>query len=207
MPNHDSESPRSQAPSSPQAVQALRDIDFIKQLIERNRRKLPNAAPYLLIWGAYLVVGFIGMQIDETQWPMWFWSFGTLVCGALSAWVGIRQSRGFRKNASEPAGSAGWTFGLPFLMLMLSGGFMMATDIVNMTYAALFWFMLIGVAYVFLGALVGQGAMLLGIWFIVLAILTRLFWMDYQYLVLGLLGGGSIVVTGWMLQRRRRRHG
>lgn len=207
--NHNRASGDANPPSStPQAQQALRDIDFIKQLVARHRRKLPSAAPYLLLWGAYLMIGFVGMQFDEATWPIWYWGCGALVAGVLSAWFGLRQRRDSPGKLQQGQdGASGWTFGLPFLILMLAGGFMMASGIVEMAYAAPFWCLMIGTAYVFLGALIGRGSVLLGLWFVLLAILTRLFLMDWQYLVLGLLGGGSIFMTGWVLLGRSRRHG
>jgi hypothetical protein len=188
---------------SVESLQALRDIDFIKQLIARNARKIDQSPPYLFIWGTYLTLGMVGMQFDSESWPMWFWSIGAVVGGIISAVIGIKQSR---DTVGPEGGITGWTLGLPFLVMMLAGCLMMVTDIVRMEYLPLFWFILVGILYVSLGALVGKGPVLLGIWFIVLAAATRLFFLDYQYLILGLLGGGSVVLTGLLLQWRRQRH-
>jgi hypothetical protein len=187
-----------------ESVQALRDIDFIKQIITRNEKKMDNSPPYLFIWGTFLMVGMIGMQFDIATWPMWYWPIGTVLGSALSAVTGIRQSRHLPKKAA--GGTNGWMFGLPFLVMMVAGFFMMATGIVKAEYIPLFWFMLVGILYVSMGSLLGKGPMIIGIWFIVLAAATRLFFLDYQFMVLGLLGGGSLVLAGVLLQRRRGRH-
>lgn len=183
--------------------QALQDIAYMKRLIARNMSKLDRSPPYLFIWGTYIMLGLVGMQVNDTVWPIWFWSVGAVIGGALSALAGIKQSR---SAAVQEGGSYGWMFWLPFVMVLLSGCLMMAMGIVEMDYAALFWMMLLGVSYVSLAPLAGKGTVILGIWFIVLSALTRLFFLDYQYLVLGLLGGGSIVVTGLLLKRRGRYH-
>jgi len=183
---------------------ALQDIEFIKQLIAKNQRKLDQSPPFLLIWGAYMTAGFIGMHFNHTEWPMWFWPIGSIVGGILTAVVGIRQNR---KTPVREGGSYGWMFWLPFLMLLLSGTFMIATGIVKLEYISLFWLMLIGIAYVAMAPLLGKGPVFLGCWFIILAVITRLFLMDYQFLVMGLLGGGSFFVTALLLDRRRKKHG
>lgn len=183
---------------------ALQDIEFIKQLMARNQQKLDQSPPFLFIWGTYMMVGFIGMQFNHTVWPMWYWGIASIIGSALSALVGMRQSRG---AAKQEGGSMGWMFWLPFLIVMLSGSFMTLTGVVKMEYVSLFWLNLIGIAYASMGPLVGKGPVILGIWFIVLSVLIKLFFLDYQFLALGLLGGGSMLLTGWFLQRRRSRHG
>ncbi|WP_139993370.1 hypothetical protein [Paenibacillus paridis] len=194
---------KQQEAASADSLQALRDIDFIKQFIHRNKKKLDHSPPYLFIWGTYLIIGMVGMQFDNVAWPMWYFSIGTVIGGALSAIIGIRQGRASQMREKD---ASGWMFGLPFLAMVAAGWIMMATDIVRTEYLPLFWFMLVGILYVSMGAWLGKGPMLLGVWFILLAALTRLFFLDYQYLLLGLLGGGSVILTGLWLQLQRRRH-
>lgn len=179
---------------------ALQDIEFIKRLMAKNKKKLDQSPPFLFIWGTYMMVGFVGMQFDHTVWPMWYWGIASLIGGILSAIIGIRQTRHVSKQES---GSTGWMFWLPFLMVMISGAFMMLTGIVKMEYISLFWLNLIGIAYVSMGSLIGKGPVFVGIWFIVLSVIIKLFFLDYQFLMLGLLGGGSMLVIGLFLQRRR----
>ncbi|UVI30777.1 hypothetical protein [Paenibacillus spongiae] len=184
--------------------QALKDIEFIKQLMAKNQRKLDQSSPYLYIWGANLMVGYIGMQFNLTLWPAWYWPIGAVVGMVLSAIVGIRQSRS--GNVQE-GGSYGWMFWVPFLFMMITGVFMMATKIVRAEDLSVFWFLLLGMAYASLGALVGRGPVMLGLWCILLAMVTGLFFQEYQFLILGLLGGGGNIAAGWILHRRSKRHG
>jgi hypothetical protein len=186
-----------------ESLQALRDIDFIKQIITRNEKKMDQSPPYLFIWGTFLMLGMIGMQFDSETWPMWYWPIAAVLSSVLSAVTGIRQSRNLPKKQS---GTNGWMYGLPFLVMMVAGFFMMATGMVEAEYIPLFWFMLVGILYVSMGSLMGKGPVMIGIWFILLSAATRLFFLDYQFLVLGLLGGGSLVLAGVLLQRRRGRH-
>ncbi|MNI37730.1 hypothetical protein D3C73_918420 [compost metagenome] len=183
---------------------ALQDIEFIKQLMTRNRQKLDQSPPFLFIWGTYMMVGFIGMQFDHAVWQMWYWGIASIMGGILSAIVGIRQSRHATK---QEGGSNGWMFWLPFLVVLFSGSFLMFTGVVKMEYISLFWLNLIGIAYVSMGPLVGKGPVFLGIWFVILSVLVKLFFLDFQFLILGLLGGGSMLVTGLFLLRRRSNHG
>ncbi|OBZ07749.1 MULTISPECIES: hypothetical protein [Bacillales] len=186
-----------------ESLQALRDIDFIKQIITRNEKKMDQSPPYLFIWGTFLMLGMIGMQFDNETWPMWYWPIAAVLSSVLSAVTGIRQSRNMPK---KQGGTNGWMYGLPFLVMMVAGFFMMATGMVEAQYIPLFWFMLVGILYVAMGSLMGKGPVMIGIWFILLSAATRLFFLDYQFLVLGLLGGGSLVLAGVLLQRRRGRH-
>lgn len=181
--------------------QALQDIEFIKQLIAKNRRKAKEASPFLIIWGLYIMIGFIGMQFDSTIWPQWYWAIGAVVGGILSAVIGVRLPRG---STGRLRGSYGWLFWLPFLVTMLSGCFMMVADIVKLEYLSFFWLTLLGMAYVSLGAMLGKGPVYMGIWFILLAVITRLFLLEYHYLILGLLGGGSNIIVGIILLRWKR---
>jgi len=185
--------------------QALEDIAFIKQLISRNQQKLNDGAPFLLIWGFYVMVGYIGMQFNQVEWPIWFWSSGSIIGGILSAIAGNRISP--KSSNVQQGGASTWMFWLPPLIMAISGCFMMATGIVKLEYLSFFWFILIGLLYVSMGPLLGKGPIYLGSWFIVLSMLTRLFFLDYQYLILGLLGGGSIVIVGYLLRQRSLKHG
>lgn len=190
--------------SEPSPQQALQDIEFIKQFITRNQEKLDQSPPYLFIWGMYMVLGFLGMQFSLKLWPMWFWPCGAVIGGVFSAIIGMKQSR---RTGVREGGAYGWMFWLPFAMVFVIGFFMMAADIVRMEFASILWLMLIGLSYVCLGMLLGKGPIILGIWFIALGTLTRMFFLEYQFMIFGLLGGGSIVVTGFILQQRRKRYG
>lgn len=190
--------------SEPQ--QALQDIEFIKQLIARNQKKLDHSPPYLYIWGAHMMIGFIGMHFDLSVWPMWYWPISAILGGILSTVVGIRQSRRIASTSQE-GGSYAWMFWLPFLVMMLSGFFMMVSGIVRLEYASFFWVILVGISYVSLASLIGKGPAVIGCWFILLSIATWLFLREYQFLILGLLGGGSNIVTGLFLHWRSKRHG
>src|SRR5690606_13797237 len=99
-----------------------------------------------------------------------------------------------------------WMFWVPFAAVLLAGVFMMFTDIVRPEYLSVLWLCLLGVVYISMGSLLGLGPVMLGFWFIVLAIVTRLFLLEYQFIVLGLLGGGSVILTAIWLLRRRRQH-
>jgi len=194
--NRDRQPPSAQGPQ-----QALKDIEFIKELISRNKRKVDESPPYLLIWGTYVMIGFVGMHFDMSVWPNWYWAIGAIAASALTAVAGIRQARRSPSPASE-VGAFGWMFWLPFLAVFLTGSFLLFSGIVRAEHASFLWMSLVGVAYVSLGPLTGRGTVVLGLWFIVLAIATRAFLLDYQFLVLGLLGGGSLVATGFVLLLR-----
>ncbi|MFD0868519.1 MULTISPECIES: hypothetical protein [Paenibacillus] len=186
------------------ADQALQDIEFIKQLIARNRKKLDHSPPYLYIWGAYMMIGFVGMHFDHSVWPNWYWLSGAIVGSILSAAVGMRQSR---SSNEQEGGAYAWMFWLPFAVMMLSGFFMLASGIVRVEYASFFWVILVGISYVSLASLAGKGPAVVGCWFILLSILTWLFFREYQFIILGLLGGGSNIMAGIYLQWRSKRHG
>ncbi|CAH1212578.1 hypothetical protein PAECIP111893_03563 [Paenibacillus plantiphilus] len=185
-------------------LQALQDIEFIKQLMARNQKKLEQGAPFLFIWGTYMMLGFIGMQFIGLIWAITFWPIGSVVGGILSAIIGIRQSR---ESGVTKGGRGDWMFWLPFLVMILAGYSLMALDIVRKEYLGFFWLTLTGVTYVYLGTLIGRGPIILGIWFIVLSVLTKLFFIEYQNFIFGLMGGGSIVLMGVFLQLRGRKHG
>ncbi|MBD2843660.1 hypothetical protein IDH44_00535 [Paenibacillus sp. IB182496] len=184
--------------------QALQDIQFMSMLIARNRRRLDNSPPFLVLWGLYMLIGFAGMQFDVEVWPGWYWSIGTVVASAISAVIGMRLPK---ESGNEQGGSYGWMFWVPFAAVLASGAFMMFTGIVRLEYVSLFWMMMIGIVYVALAPLLGRRPVLLGGGLIVLAMLTRLLLIDYQFLVLGLIGGGGTIATGLYLRARSKRHG
>lgn len=185
-------------------IQAMQDIEFIKQLMARNQEKLEQASPYLLIWGVYMMLGFMGMQFIGLIWAMTFWPIGAVAGGILSAIIGIKQGR---ERGMQKGGTSNWMYWLPFLVMMLAGSSLIALDIVRKEYLGFFWLTLTGVSYVSLGSLVGRGPVVLGIWFIVLSVLTKLFFIEYQNFIFGLMGGGSIVLMGIFLRLRGRNNG
>ncbi|MGO4372184.1 hypothetical protein [Paenibacillus sp. 2TAB19] len=183
---------------------ALQDIEYIKGLLARNERKLGEASPFMYVWGAYLTVGFIGMHFDQKEWPIWYWGIAAVICGAIS---GIIGSRMMKTQRGGEGGFSTWMYVLPFAAMFAAGSFMLLTNMINTDYTALFWTILIALSYIAMGSMAGKGPVYLGLWFIVLAIVTRLILLDYQYIVLGVFGGGSIIVFGYLLQQRRKRNG
>jgi len=186
-------------------LQAIQDIVFIKHLMARNQQKLGQSYPFLYVWGLYMMVGFAGMQFDLEQWPKWYWLIASIVCSIASVMLGIRQDRQSTAQ-SQLGGFMGWMYWLPFAATMLSGMFMMLSGIIKLEYISLCWLILIGITYVAMAPLIGKGPAIIGIWLIILAVLTRYFFLDYQFVILGLFGGGSLVGAGLLLQLRRFRH-
>jgi|GEM_PF-3469990 len=181
-------------------LQAMQDIVFIKHLIARNQQRLGQAYPFMYIWGTYMMVGFIGMHFDLKVWPNWYWGIASVVCSILSMFVGIRLGR----NETVPDGGVhSWMYWLPFAVTMVSGFFMMFSGIVKLEYISLCWLILTGITYVSMAPLIGKGPAVIGVWLVVLAIITRFFLLDYQFIILGLFGGGSLVCAGVLLQLRR----
>lgn len=182
---------------------ALQDIEFIKRLLAKNERKLGEASPFMYVWGVYLTIGFMGMHFDQKELANWYWGIAALICGVVSAVIGSRMTK---RDGGQDGGFSTWMYVVPFAPMLVAGGFMLLTNMINTEYTALYWTILIALSYIVMGSMAGKGPVYLGLWFIFLAIITRLL-LDYQYIVLGLFGGGSIIVFGYLLQQRRNRNG
>lgn len=185
-----------------EALQALKDIEFIKHLVDRNRKKAHNSAPYLYIWGTYCTLGYLAMHFYRHPSINWYWLIASLICSILTAIVGIRQTRKYGPRESDRSygmifwGPAIAAFGTAYALILLGA--------INVQYIPILFMLTTGLLYINYGTLLGRVFSLLGWWFIVLSIVTGKFFFEQQLLVLGLLGGGAIILTGVLVQRWER---
>ncbi|WP_274362948.1 hypothetical protein [Paenibacillus thermotolerans] len=185
-----------------EALQALKDIEFIKHLVDRNRKKATNSAPYLYIWGSYCTLGYLLLYFYRDPLINWYWPIALVICSALTAFVGISHKRKYGPQKNDRA--YGWLFWGPALASSVCAYALIFLGAINVEYIPVLWMLITGLLYINFGTLLGRAFSLLGWWFIVLSIVTGKFFFEQQLLILGLLGGGAIILTGVLVQRWER---
>lgn len=178
-------------------LQALKDIEFIKQLVQRNRRRAGESSPFLFVWGTYCTLGFLGLHWLKELYATLYFPIGAAVCMLLSVWIGIRIGR----RNGKPDRRMGILFWLPGLAMFIGFYLIMALGLIKPEYISLFSLLITGIYYIQLGSMLGKEMIYLGFWFMIVVVVTRLFFMDVQNLVLGIFGGGSIILTGFIVRR------
>jgi len=184
--------------SSEQANQALKEVAITEQR-SRAAYSYSQSAPHCFVWGAVWFLGYGAEGLVPVAhlpgiWIGWWWTVLSLGGATASITIGCRQaSRNDHAN---------WRFAALFLIIW--GYFLACFSILHphsnqevgayipLLFAAIYaatglW---LGLRYIFIGALMAIAS--LGAYF---------FLRDYFFFWMALVGGGSLIVTGFWLRR------
>jgi hypothetical protein len=194
--------PHRTADSTPTAADALAIIEQSQS--HATSRLTPNAAVFYGLWGViWVVIGLIWYlaRLGSVDAAVAAWTTGAVIVVGLlvSAVVGIRSARG----VSGPSTRQGLWYGLswPISMSLLGvlvgglGSLGVDGDLMAILSPALFVFVA-GALYVGSGAIwTSVVDYVLGIWVMVVAVVSVLVGLPASPLVIGLGGGGGLLVV------------
>jgi hypothetical protein len=185
---------------------AIKQIAYLRDLLESTRLRLANAYPVFLMWGVIWVVGYLaeyGMEESRSYWLGWIWlafvAIGTI--GQL-----IWASR-FRRRAVRPTTTLERQLFRMELALFLcaialplaAGGGSVVLDLG--TYIPF----LIGLGYILAGVFLGPALVAIGAWIAGAAVVAAVLPDDIGALWMAAAGGGGLIFTGLLLRRQVRR--
>lgn len=179
--------------------EALQDLEFIKSLVLHTRVRASGMAPYFILWGFIWMVGFSSPLWLRSEWTGWLWTVLDAVGVAASIWIGIGQTRR-HGPAPGPWSKINWTF-LPLMLLGVVLAFFALRGGIAPEYMPGISVVIVGTGYLQAGVVLGREMQVIGTWLLILGVTVPTWFLPYQSLLFGILGGGSLVATGFILRR------
>jgi hypothetical protein len=184
--------------SAEQASNALKEAVATEQR-SRAAYSYSLSAPYCFLWGTVWLLGYGAEALFPLGHPAWMWLgwwwFGLSMTGAvISVLIGRRQ------NARRPGMS--WRIGVVFLIIWL---FTLALFAVLHPRSDLqvgaYWPLLFAAIYAAFGLWMGLRYVLIGIFMAVSTLAAYFFMREYFFHWMALVGGGSLLLTGFWMRR------
>ncbi len=184
--------------SAEQASEALKDV-AITEKRSRAAYSYSLSAPHCFVWGAVWFLGYGAEAIAPqahlpASWAGWWWMAVTIAGAAASTVVGRRRA----VRQGRPA----WRFGALFLIIWLyfSASFAVMHPRDDLQIGA-YIPLLFAAIYAAIGLWLGLRYILVGIFMAAATLGAYFFLREYFFFWMALAGGGSLILTGFWLQR------
>ncbi|WP_062197326.1 hypothetical protein [Massilibacterium senegalense] len=180
----------------------IENLSHIKTLINHKQDYGKQTAPYFIVWGCIWIIGFLisstsSMSVINTAWILlavvgWFFS----------GIIFLKQ----KKNYPMPKflNNQFKMLWIGFLFIFYIFVFLIGSKLLPLSFhhLALYSFLLISILYILLGIILTRTILFMGLWLIVLGTATYSFLSDYMYIIFAILGGGCLLLTGILLNRK-----
>lgn len=180
--------------------QALEQVTYLRELVEETRIRVADWYAIFLMWGAIWITGYLATfwwERTGTAWLQWTWPTLLAVATVGHAFLG----RGLPRLPPTTLGKR-----LLRMNLMLAAAFVVlpvtlgGISGVQMGSYAPF---ALGIVYVANGMFVGTELVAIGAWLLIAATAGPFLPEEARWLWMAGAGGGSLLVTGVLLHRRR----
>lgn len=173
------------------ADEALSQISYMRELIDQTRLRAAHGYPYFLVWGLAWIVGYAG----SLRWP-YIWGLVLPAGGVASLLVAwLRRGPGSRSPLAGRIDAAnGILFGAA-----LAASLLLISD--NQASRA-FWPIAIGTIYLVNAVFIGWELAAIGAWTIAAGAVSFLMPEVTALIWLAAAGGGSLLLTGFLLRRQ-----
>ena len=189
--------------------EALESIALIRNLMGQSQSELRHSGGGLIsiIWGIFSLLGYGGSYLigltGRYHLEAWWWPFLSAVAFLLSVQV-IR-----RRAATESAKVKGTMvryfllFWIPLVLLMaVLIAFCLALPDLPMKYMVPFIMLVVSTGYLMLGMIFNKSILVMGVVGFAGTVVTTLFFIEQAGLILSLLFGAGLIVTGLFLNRK-----
>lgn len=180
---------------------ALKQIEYLKELADETRIRASEGYPFFLLWGALWILGYIGMiNLDYQIWA-WVAPLGGILSGVI----------GWRMKPYSGAGPLLKKLAKLSVILGVSACCVFAALVTvstnpNPRFLTAFWPFQIGVIYTAVGLFMGKEMVKIGGWLLATAIISLWLPPTFQLIWLAALGGGALLLTGLLLLRQAKRN-
>jgi hypothetical protein len=185
-------------------LQALDDLAYIKRLTVQTRNSAAEADPYFNVWGIVWIIGFGSETIGLYDYLHWIWLVLSIAGMGMTVYISIRHSK---KNPLPAVVDRqlimsfyGFTTITGLVVVLIAVGFLQF----SVEHIGLYAVILVAILYLFMGIVLGKALFYMGLWFAVLAAGNAILFPPYHAAVMAVLGGGSFLLTGWILKGWRK---
>lgn len=186
--------------------EAIKQIAYIRDLLESTKLRLATAYPLFLMWGVFWVIGYVGGRWVETGGPRWLeWRWILLNATGAFAMIlwGVRYGRPNPRATTTLERQIFWLMvslflGFMLLPLAIGGGRIFVNLNTYLPYC-------IGMGYIVVGIFLGREMYVIGAWIAACAAASAFIPDNVHWLWFAVNGGGGLIVTGLLLRRQLHR--
>lgn len=183
------------------AQQAFDDLNYIKHLTVQTRNSASETSPYFIIWGIAWIIGYGSEALGFGDILHWTWMTLGIVGMTLTIYTSVRQTKAnpLPKVVDRQLtfGFIGFSITTLLVVTLIITGFLQF----QVEYIGLYSIIVVSILYMFIGIALGKEIFLMGIWFAIIAAGNAFLFPPYHPALTAIIGGGSLLFTGWMLKR------
>jgi hypothetical protein len=190
-----------------QQREALENIGLIKNLVFETKKEmsLSGGGRIAYIWGIFSYVGAVGARLfafKDAMMGLW-WTVLTII-GVIATLVVVKTKMGSQSKGARTE-YVRWfvTFWFPLLVLAYTLAlFCVFLPGLSEMYITIFILLVISTGYVMLGLMFVRELLVMGALGILSTILTAVFFLEYNDIILGMLFGTGLMITGIIINRK-----
>ena len=181
----------------------IEQIGYLKKLIDQTRIRAAIGYPHFLLWGVIWIFGYLAAPWIPGPKISLVWLI-LCIAGLIGSFIIGRISR--RGKITPPLLRQ-----LTFLSITIAAAAGLCYPFVIQTFgdkiSTIYWPFWVGVIYVANGIFIGKQLIWIGLWLVFEVSISLLIPMPYFYYWLALAGGGSFLLTGFILRKQVKSHG
>lgn len=184
----------------------LEKISHVKTITNYKKEYCKQTSPYFIIWGLIWLIAYSTTLLHLSPYLIGIiW----LVLGIIG-WI-ITLTTYFRQNELEPMPlflrsllRFTWLGTIVIIGIFI---FLMYTDLLLFSFnqLPLYGVLLVSIMYMMIGSVLAKEIFFMGFWLSILGMLTFSIFPEFMNVIFALIGGGSLLLTGFILKRKGQR--
>jgi len=190
-----------------QQQEALESIELIKEMVLRTKKEmgLTGGGWIAIVWGIFCYLGISGQKLlglFDAQIGLWW---GSLTLVTLAATILIAKANMKTQPQSLRKEYMRWFlfFWFPLLILAYTLTFFCVfLPGISENYITIFILLVVSTGYLILGLLFVKELLIMGALGMVSTILTAIFFLEYNDIILSILFGTGLIITGLFINHK-----
>ena len=174
----------------------------IQTMTQKTRQSIASGSAYvsLIITGVVWLIGFTATQFLTPPLIVWIWIVTSIVGSALATFIGIRAGKRIRIASSAVTGKRIATFWV--LLILFAAAIIAVAHPTDGKQITLLIILLAMIGQMGMGLLLSFSATWWTVPVAAVAMLGYFFALDWFFLWMGLLGGGTMIILGLYIRLR-----
>jgi len=190
--------------------QALENIEFIKEIVlqTKNDMSLSGSGWIAIIWGIFCYAGIAGSKLLFAPGQMeGVWWMALTVVAVFATFLFVRaKGKAYSRTKSRSIMKWFFLFWIPLLILAYTLTlFTVFLPGLSPQYITIFILLVISTGYLILGLLFFKEMLFMGVLGMVSTIITAIFFLEHNEVILSLLFGTGLIISGVLINRKWRR--
>ena len=174
----------------------------IQTMTQKTRQSIASGSAYvsLIITGVVWLIGFTATQFLTPPLIVWIWIVTSIVGSALATFIGIRAGKRIRIASSAVTGKRIATFWV--LLILFAAAIIAVAHPTDGKQITLLIILLAMIGQMGMGLLLSFSATWWTVPVAAVALIGYFFALDWFFLWMGLLGGGTMIILGLYIRLR-----